>query len=40
MIVFGINDCHAECFVKIVHPLNLELLMQFPATNDEKYIYF
>ena len=31
--------CTAELFVFISRHLKLELLMQFPASNDEKYHY-
>ena len=29
-----------NCFNCIFHHLKLELLTQFPASNDEKYYYF
>ena len=34
-----INPYAAELFVSIFHNLKLELLTQFPASNDEKYLY-
>ena len=29
-----------DCFKHIFRHLKLELLTQFPASNDEKYLYF
>ena len=34
-----INSSAAELFVSIFHHLKLELLTQFPASNDEKYLH-
>ena len=36
---FVIIPCVAELFVSIFRHLKLELLTQFPALNDEKYLY-
>ena len=38
-IITAINPCFAELFVAIFHHLKLELLTQFPASNNEKYYY-
>ena len=32
------NPGAAELFVSIFHHLELELLTQFPASNDKKYL--
>ena len=34
-----INPCTAELFVSIFRHFKLELLTQFSASNDEKYVY-
>ena len=34
-----LHHCPAELLVFIFHHLKLELLTQFPASNDEKYLY-
>ena len=34
-----VNSCHAELF-QLYFSLKLELLMQFPAANDEKIFIF
>ena len=34
------NPCAAESFASIFSHSKLELLTQFPASNDEKYLYF
>ena len=33
------NPCRAELFVPIYHHLKMELLAQFPSSNDDKYLY-
>ena len=33
------HHCVSELFFTIFIHLNLELLMQFAALNDEKYVY-
>ena len=33
---FTINPCPVELYVSIFRHLKLELLTQFPASNDEK----
>ena len=35
-----IDPCPAELFQLYFRHLNLELLTQFPAPNDEKFLYF
>ena len=34
------NFCPAELFVCVFIHLKLELLTQFPASNDEKYLIY
>ena len=33
------NSFNPGLFVSIFHQLKLELLTQFPASNDEKYLF-
>ena len=34
-----VNPCAAELFASIFHNVKLESLTQFPASNEEKYVY-
>ena len=38
MLDVSINACPVEMFVSFLIYLKLKLLMQFPASNDEKYV--